>query len=221
MQNPFGGKQPLGVIYNTSMSRPDAALALALLYGFSGKRESRIGSVCVSGAGMDAAMFCDIVAQFYTPGPPRNANQVLPTGLAAEGAAIETPWVRPALDRKKADGTPQYARTIKRISDTSAAEPVLRNGVIFNAEAVMILSAPATCLARTLDLLGVKEIYEKRIKMLVVVDAGGRQDVPSMRAFWRSGRLPLSSAGRKSAGTQVVRRVDRKRFFLVTAEPRG
>src|SRR3954470_21093300 len=108
MQNPFGGKQPLGVVYNTSMSRPDAALALALLYGFSGKREARVGSVCVTGAGLDAPAFCDLVRLFFTPGRARNANQVLPTGLALENAAAETPMVRVALDRKKVDGSPQY-----------------------------------------------------------------------------------------------------------------
>ena len=58
----FNGKQPLGVVYNTSMSRPDAALALALLYGFTGKREARIGSVCVNGSGLGAAIFCDVVS---------------------------------------------------------------------------------------------------------------------------------------------------------------
>ncbi len=81
-QGPFGGKQPLGIIYNTSMHRPDAALALAELYGLEGKRESRMGSVCVVGAGLNTAIFCDIVSRFYHLGPPRNGNVELPTGLA-------------------------------------------------------------------------------------------------------------------------------------------
>ncbi len=66
MQSPFEGKQPLGVVYNTAMSRPDAAFALALLYGFQGKRESRIASVSVNGSGLNAAIFCDLVQRFYT-----------------------------------------------------------------------------------------------------------------------------------------------------------
>ena len=32
-------KPALGVVYNTTMSRPDAALALAMLYGLEGKKE--------------------------------------------------------------------------------------------------------------------------------------------------------------------------------------
>src|SRR3954447_22800916 len=134
-QNPFGGPQPLGVVYNTSMSRPDAALALAELYGFQGKREARIGSVCVTGAGLNAAVFCDIVTRFYLPGPPRNANQLLPVGLAAvDPLPPDPPMVRGVVSGK-------YERTVKKLSDTSLAEAVLRNGVIFNAEAAVILSA--------------------------------------------------------------------------------
>src|SRR3954466_13885157 len=82
-QNPFGGPQPTGVVYITTMDRPDAALALAQLYGFQAKRESRMGSVCVTGSGLSAAGYRHILHPFYPPGPARNANQVLPVGLAA------------------------------------------------------------------------------------------------------------------------------------------
>ena len=115
-QNPFGGPQPIGVVYNTSMSRPDGALALAELYGFQGKRESRMGSVCVTGAGLDTAIFCDIVGRFYTLGPPRNANQVLPVGLAAvDPLPPDAPMIKPAL-------AGSYARSIQKLTDTSLAE---------------------------------------------------------------------------------------------------
>jgi hypothetical protein len=183
MQSPFAGKQPLGVVYNTTMSRPDAALTLALLYGFTGKREARIGSVCVNGAGLGAAMFCDVVSRFYTLGPARNANQVLPTGLALDDPLpADPPMVKAAIDRTNEKGERQYVRGINKVTDTSLAEAVLRNGVIFNAEAVVILSAPATYLAKTFDLQGTKDLYKQRVRMLVIVDAGmPTQDVPAMR----------------------------------------
>src|SRR5579859_7891717 len=102
MQSPFEGKQPLGVVYNTSMTRPDAAMALALLYGFQGKRESRIGSVSVNGAGLGAAIFCDIMQRFYAPGPVRNGNQTLMPGLAADVPLPADPvMVRTAVERKE------------------------------------------------------------------------------------------------------------------------
>src|SRR5271156_3452062 len=135
-QNPFGGKQPVGVVYNTSMNRPDAALALAELYGFEGKRESKMGAVCVAGSGLNTAIFCDIVYRFYTLGPARNANQSLPVGLAAvEPLPPDAAMVKPAIERKNEKGEQQYIHSVNKLSDTSLAEAVLRNGVIFNAEA--------------------------------------------------------------------------------------
>jgi hypothetical protein len=194
----FNGKQPLGVVYNTTMDRPDAALTLALLYGFTGKREARIGSVCINGSGLSAAVFCDAVARFYSPGPPRNANQVLPTGLAAElPLPADPPMVKPAIERKNDKGEPQYPRTINKVSDTSLAEAVLRNGVIYNAEAVVVLSAPATSLAKTLDLQGVKEIYKQRVRMLVVVDSGARQDAPALRRLLADWPTPIVFCGKE------------------------
>jgi hypothetical protein len=192
MQSPFEGKQPLGVVYNTSMTRPDAAMALALLYGFQGKRESRIGSVSVNGAGLGAAIFCDIVQRFYTPGPVHNGNQTLMPGLAADGPLPADPvMVRPAVERK------EYARSIQRVSDTSLPEAVIRNGVIFNAEAVMILSARATYLAKSLDLEGVKDLYKQRVKMLVVVDSSEAQDAPAMRKVLMEFPSPIVFCGRE------------------------
>jgi hypothetical protein len=171
-QSPFSAKPPLGVIYNTSMDRPDAALALALLYGFESKRESRIGSVCVVGSGLKTAIFCDIVAKFYQLGPTRNANQVLPVGLAAVNPLPpDSPMVQPVVEG-------QYPHTVKRLSDTSLAEAVIRNGVIFNSDAVVILSSPATYLAKSLDLLGTKDLYRDRVRQLVIVDNGAPQRDP-------------------------------------------
>jgi hypothetical protein len=162
---------PIGVVYNTSMTRPDAALALAAMYLMEIKRESHMGSVCVVGAGFNAALFCDIIGKMYTFGP-RNGNQALAVGLAVEPGTSDSPMVKTAVERKNEKGEPAYARTIQRVSDTSAPAEVLRNGVIFNAESVVILSGPATYLARTLDLLGTKELYKERVKRLVIVDAG-------------------------------------------------
>src|SRR5207249_906376 len=159
-------------------NRPDAALALALLYGFEGKRESRMGSVCVVGAGLNTAIYCDIVARFYQLGPLRNANQILPVGLAAvEPLPPDPPMVRPAVEHQ-----PEYVHSIKRLTDTSLAEAVIRNGVIFNSDAAIILSAPATYLAKSLDLLGTKDLYKNRVRRLIIVDTGAPQaDLASLR----------------------------------------
>jgi hypothetical protein len=183
-------KPPLGVIYNTSMNRPDAALALALLNGFEIKREARIESVCVNGAGFESAVFCDIVTRFFHPGPPRNGNTELAPGFAAETPALaDAPMVKAVVES-------QYPRSIHKLSDTSLPEAVIRNGVIFNAESVMILSAPATYLAKSLDLLGTKDLYKERVKLLVVVDAGAPQDVSAMRKVLAEWPTPMVFCGR-------------------------
>lgn len=194
----FEGKQPLGVIYITSMDRPDAVLALALLYGLQAKRDSRMGSVCITGSGLNAAIFCDLVQRFYTPGPMRNANQVLMPGLPAEGRMPpDSPMLTAAIDRKTDQGEPAYVRSIRRLSDTSLPEAVIRNGVIFNAEAVMILSAPATYLAKSLDLEGVPQLYKERIKRLVIVDSGAAQDVPAIRKVLAEFPAPIFYCGKE------------------------
>jgi hypothetical protein len=162
---------PIGVVYNTAMSRPDAALALAALAALSNRREARVGAVCVSGAGLGAAIYCDLVYRFYAPAN-RSSNSLLPVGLAASRSLPpDPPMVRTAIERKDDAGEPAYARTIRGVSDTSLAEAVLRNGVIMTAESVMVLSAPATWLARSLDLLGAKDQYRQRVKRLVIVQS--------------------------------------------------
>ena len=48
-------KPALGVVYNTTMSTPDAALALAILYGFEGKKEARVGALALTHTSLGAA----------------------------------------------------------------------------------------------------------------------------------------------------------------------
>jgi hypothetical protein len=192
-QGRFGGKPPIGVVYNTSMNRPDAALALAEMYGFSDKRESRMGSVCVVGSGLEAAIFCDMVGRVYTPGPERNGNQELAVGLAdVTPLPPDSPMVKAAVERKNDKGDPEYVHSIKNVYDTSLAEAVLANGVIANAEAVVVLSAPATYLAKSLDVGNAKEIYKDRVKRLVIVDSGvPQQDVAALRRVLAEWPTPI------------------------------
>src|SRR5262245_7703412 len=171
IQGPGRPAPPIGMVYNTSMSRPDAALALAAIYAMDIKREAKVGSVCVAGAGLDTAVFCDIVARFYT-GAAKNGNESLPVGLAATTPLPpDSVMVKTVVDRKQDNGQPYFNRSILRTGDTAQAEALLRNGVIFNATSVMVLSAPATWLARAMDLQGAKEVFQKRVKRLVIVDS--------------------------------------------------
>ncbi len=172
---------PIGIVYNTSMTRPDAALALAAMHLMELRREARMGSVCVAGAAFNAAVFCDILGKMYSFGD-RNGNQALAVGLAVEQGIPDSPMVKTAVERPTEKGEFLYPRTLRRVTDTSAPAAVLRNGIIFNAESVVILSGPATYLAKSLDLLGTKDLYKQRVQRLVIVDSGApNRDAAALR----------------------------------------
>ena len=187
----------LGVIVNTSMQRPDAALALAALYSATTRGGFRVLSVCVTGAGLGAAVFCDVIGRFYVP-RVGSSNTVLPVGLDASGPLPpDPPMVKPAIDRKNPDGEPQYVRSVQRLTDTSLAEAVLRNAVTLTTESVVVLSGPATSLARALALEGTKETVKQRVKRLVIVDTGApRADASALRRIVTDWPTPIFFCGR-------------------------
>ena len=165
---------PAGVVYNTSMSRPDAALALAALYVSASRRQARVDGVCITGSGLDAAIFCDVVGRFYSgQGRAPGSNSVLPVGFPADPPMPPNPpMVKAAITRTKPDGQPQYARGVQKVTDTAAPDALLRNAVTFTAETVVVLSAPATWLLRSLELAGTVALYTQRVKRVVIVEAG-------------------------------------------------
>ena len=177
----FSGQQkpPLGVVYLTTMSRPDSALALALMHGFEGKREARVGAVAVIGAGLGAAMFCDAVALFYAgPGLPSNSNRVLPVGLAVSGQIPpDPPMVKMAASLR---------RNVYGVSDTSEVLALIRNALTAQADAnvVIVLSSAPDYLLRELALPGVKDLITAKVKSLIVVESPGRQNSERLRAGW-------------------------------------
>lgn len=194
MQFPGQALAVAGIIYNTTMSRPDAALALAALYGWEGKREARVGAVAVNGSGLGAAIFCDMVYRFYAgAGPLPNANRVLPVGLAADRALPPDPlMVQAALLRK-------FPHSIEKVSDTSEVTAMIRNALTAQADgkAVVVLSAPATYLARVLDLLGIQELIRAKVKELVFCDVGGVQDVAAARKVLQNWPTPVVFCGKE------------------------
>src|SRR5262249_46663196 len=94
-------QQSAGIVYNTTMSRPDAALSLARLYGLEGKREARVASIGVTENSFGAAAFVDAVFRFYQLGQMPNANRTLPIGLATDKPhPPDSVMVKAVLERK-------------------------------------------------------------------------------------------------------------------------
>ena len=203
--------QPTGVVYNTSMARPDAALALAALHVSSSRRQARVGGVCVTGAGLDAAVFCDIVARFYggqlrTP----SSNSMLPIGHAiASPMPASSPMIDSAVKRRRDDGTPQYVRSIQRPADTALPDALLRNAITFSAESVVVLSAPATWLLKSVELTGTADQYKQRVKRVVVVEAGDAgQDPAALASLVAALPVPVVRCGRDVGDALSVPRAE-------------
>src|SRR5688572_4925650 len=162
----FGGPPPVvGIIYNTTMSRPDAALTLALLYGLENKREARVASIAVTENSLAAAAFADAVSRVYQLGPPPNANRVLPIGLAADKPLpADGMMFKAALGRVDDKGEPVHRRAIRRVSDTAEVSALMRNSLSYfpDGMVVLVLSAPATYLARILDYGGAADLIKAK-----------------------------------------------------------
>ena len=174
----------------------------------------RVCSVCVGGAGLGSAIFCDVVNRFYVPGN-RSSNTAIPVGLAAvDPLPPDQPMVTAVIDKKRPTGEPQYLRSIKTLTDTSQAEAMLRNGVTFAPQDVVVLSAPATWLARSLDLLGTKALYQERVKRLVVVDAGtSGHDGPALQKLLAQWPSPIVYCPRETGEALMLSAAELDKLF--------
>jgi hypothetical protein len=195
---------PPGIVYNTAMATPDAALALGALWAYERARRARVAGVCVTGGGFKAAVFCDVVNQFYRPGA-RHGNDALAVGLADVAALpADAPMVSVPVDRRGADGAPLYARTIERVSDTSLAEAQLRNAITFNAETTMVLSAPARSLARSLEIAANRDLYAGVRRLVLVESPRLYADTPALERLLRGWPTEIVLLGAELAASVVM-----------------
>lgn len=193
----FGGPPIPGVIYNTTLSRPDSALALALLYGLEGKRESRIASVAITENSLGAASFVDAVSRVYQLGPAPNTNRVLPIGLAADKPLPQdNAFVKAVLERVDENGKPAHRRNVRRVSDTAEVTALMRNSLTYFPDGLvsLVLSAPATHLARVLQYAGAKELVQAKVRALIVTE--GNQDAEAFGRLMAEWPSPVVFVGR-------------------------
>jgi hypothetical protein len=151
----FGQKPSLGVVYDCDMGSPGNALALAMLFGFQGKNESRVVSVSITRSSLQAAAFTEVLTRFYLgePGPFGPGN--LPIGVTENGKLRDDPPMAAAvLARQAAEGKPQYPRSIAKWNDTAEPTALIRNAYSaqYDQNAVTVLAGPATNLIATLIL---------------------------------------------------------------------
>src|SRR5262245_989250 len=171
-------KPPVGIIFDAGLGNGiDEALALALLYGLDGKGEARVISLSVSKPNLKAAALCEAIGRFYAgaaSGAFGAVGRTLPIGLADQGQAPEdTPMLTEPLSRKDEGGKPLYNHGVEKFSDTAEVRALIRNAMSaqHDQNCVVILTGPATNLARALDLHGARELISRKVRFLSV--AGG------------------------------------------------
>ena len=177
----FGGqgKPPLGVVYDADLGNTvDGALALTVLYGLQVKNDSRVISVTTSKPSLNSATFADILVRFYT-GEPGGFFAATPIGMPTGGKAPEdTPLVTAVLAK-------EYSRGIKKLNDTADPVATIRNALSaqFDGNAAVVMAGPATNLAGLLALPMSKELISRKVKVLVVAGAFGRDAAAARKLF--------------------------------------
>jgi inosine-uridine preferring nucleoside hydrolase len=171
-------KPAVGIVFDTALSRVDDALAMALLYGLDGKKEERLVSVSVSRANLKAAIYSDVVGRFYAgavSGAIGFGGRTLPVGLADSGPLKddEAFFTKPLL-RTMPDGKPAYPSDIHNELDTAEVPAMIRNALTaqWDGNTIIVVSGPASNLARVLATGNSKDWIQRKVKLLLFT--GGR-----------------------------------------------
>ncbi|MDE0101594.1 MAG: nucleoside hydrolase [Bryobacterales bacterium] len=215
---------PVGIVLDCDMGNAiDDALALAMLYGFSGKNdaEARLVSVSVTKSNLQAAAFCDAMALFYrqasfaaleAAGGPKLPDYLrrrrgLPIGYSDTGWMSEdSPMLAGPLSRRDATGEPLYPHEVEDVNDTAMPGPLMRNALTaqHDQNCVVVLTGPATNLAELLDVPNAKPIIEAKVKVLVMM--GGaypagqpefniKSDIAAARRVFLEWPTPIVASG--------------------------
>ena len=158
-------KPPVGIIFDCDMAQIDDALALSLMFGLDGKRETRVASMSISRPSLKAAAFCDAVSRFYA-GAAVQFMRMLPVGMELKGTA---PGPQPMLDGPLAK--PDYKHTIHAMNDTADPAALIRNALTahHDGNCLAVLAGAATNFSKALTLPGVKDLVAKKVRFLTVV----------------------------------------------------
>ena len=180
---------PVGIVFDCDMGNAvDDALALAMLYGFAGKKEAdiRLVSVSVTKSNLQAAAFCDALALFYRqasfaaleaagglklPDYLRR-RRGLPIGFSDKGwMPDDSPILARPLSRRGSAGEPLYPHEVKDVNDTAMPGLLMRNALTaqHDQNCIVVLTGPATNLAELLDLPNARTIIEAKVRMLVLM----------------------------------------------------
>jgi inosine-uridine nucleoside N-ribohydrolase len=209
MQFPGKAKPSIGIVFDCAMGKIDDALALAMLHGFEGKNEAHLAAVGLCTPDLKAAQFCDAVGLFYasaTTGIARTFMHGTPIGLDGGKAGGGSPMLDVPLAKSGADGKPVYSTAIQSFNDTAEVSTLIRNALtaLDDRNAVVVLTGPATDLAKLLDMNGLNELITQKVKLLCMA-AGAfpdgppepniKADIPAARRVLAGWSVPIVAAG--------------------------
>jgi Inosine-uridine preferring nucleoside hydrolase len=193
MQFQSQGKPSVGIVFDADLGNTiDDALALAMLFGFQGKNESRVLSVSTTKSSLNAAIFADVLVRFYT-GEPGPFAGVIPIGLSLSGKMAEPNAMLDAVV-----GNSKYARSIVKMNDTADPLALIRSALSaqFDQNAIVVLTGPATNLAGFLALPRNPELVAQKVRTLVVAaDPLTMSDIPAARRLFAEWPTPIVVAG--------------------------
>jgi hypothetical protein len=194
------GKPSVGIVFDADLGNQiDDSLALASLYGYQGKNESRVIAVSTSRPGLNSAIYTDILVRFYT-GEPSAFATAPPIGLTLGKPRPDTPMMAAVV------GKAAYPRNIKEMNDSADPLAVFQHALSaqFDANAIVFLAGPATNIAKAMDLPGVKPLVAAKVRYLVAAvgnfGAGAADpqllaDLPAARKLFAEWPTPVMFVG--------------------------
>ena len=153
----------------------DQVLALGLWLGLGVNGKILLSTCTVSRYDFDAAVFCDLMANFYFPkrnlgiDPSSGQNTV---GLTTRDKPFESPVLSQIGKKRNTEGQLIYPRNVAELADTAEPAVLLRNQMYLDVGARLVMLGPPTNLLDLLKFSGTAEIIKKQIDLLVV--AAGR-----------------------------------------------
>jgi inosine-uridine nucleoside N-ribohydrolase len=208
MQSPEKEKLAVGIVFDSAMgNRIDDVLALALLYGFVGKREARVVSISLSKSSLKTAAFCDAVARFYAKAAGGEHHSTLSIGLSVDGRIpADTPLITAPLSKRRGDGALVYEHQIQKFNDTADPVTSIRNALTAQRDqnCIVVLTGPATNLAKLIDLRGAKELVVTKVRFLAFAagaypngqpETNIRGDIPAARKLFAEWPTPIIASG--------------------------
>lgn len=160
---------PVGVIFDTALSRSEHVLALGALYRLQASRDARVAGLSVSRPDLRVAAFCDALSRSLSGNGGRNPAPIGISSKAVQGRNA-LPLAEAVLNARTPDGAPRYPHGVQKLNDTADVAALIRNGISAQQpqNGAVVVAGPLSNLSAALTLPDVLELAPKRVRSLVL-----------------------------------------------------